>query len=87
VCASGMDEMRYIAPHGIGHVSRLENILTDEQSKIPDVVRLIGRDLLEHIRQITDRVEELSRRIDALSSQADTTRRLRTMPGNRRRRG
>jgi transposase len=36
---------------------------------------------VEHIWQITDRVDTLSEKIDALSNQAETARRRRTMPG------
>ncbi|SEI21477.1 Transposase IS116/IS110/IS902 family protein [Rhizobium tibeticum] len=48
---------------------------------MPDLVRTICRDLLEHIWQITDRVDSLGEKIDGLSNKAETTRRLRTMPG------
>jgi transposase len=74
-------EFGHIAPHGIGYLSRLESILEDEAAQMPDLVRTICRDLLEHIWQITDRVDSLSEKINGLSNKAETTRRLRTMPG------
>jgi hypothetical protein len=74
-------EFGHIAPHGIGYSSRLESILADEAAHMPDLVRTICGDLLEHNWQITDRVDTLSEKIDALSNKAEATRHLRTMPG------
>lgn len=74
-------EFGYVAPKGIWHLGRLEEIVADAQTGLPDVVRSICRDLLEQIGQLEDRIDELKKQIDILSRQAETTRRLRTMPG------
>lgn len=78
---SHLYEFGYIAPKGIWHLSRLEEIIADEHADIPDVVRGICRGLLEQIGQLEARAGELKKQIDALSRQAEVTRRLRTMPG------
>ncbi len=74
-------EFGQIAPQGIRYLSRLEEIVEDAKSNVPALVREICRDLLGQISQLTRRVEALSRKIDALSDRAETSRRLRTMPG------
>ena len=78
---SHLYEFGYIAPQGIWHLGRLEEIVVDEQTALPDVVRSICRGLLEQIEQLETRVNDLKKQIDTLSRQAETTRRLRTMPG------
>lgn len=78
---SHLYEFGYIAPQGIWHLKRLEEIIADEQTDLPDVVRGICRGLLEQIGQLEVRVDDLKKQIDTLSGQAETTRRLRTMPG------
>jgi transposase len=45
------------------------------------LVRDTCSDLLDQIWRLTDRIETLKKRIDALSKQAEMSRRLRTMPG------
>lgn len=77
---SHLYEFGYIAPQGIWHLKRLEEIIADEHTDLPDVVRGICRGLLEQIGQIEARVDDLKKQIDTLSRQAETTRRLRTMP-------
>jgi transposase len=71
-------EFGYVAPQGIGHLSRLEGVIEDEDAELPDLVRNICRDLLDQIGQLTARIDVLKKRIDA---QAETSRRLQTMPG------
>jgi transposase len=78
---SHLYEFGYIAPQGIWHLGRLEEIVADERTDVPAVVREICRGLLEQIGQLEARAGELKKQIDALSRQAETTRRLRTMPG------
>jgi transposase len=78
---SHLYEFGYIAPQGIWHSGRLEEIVADEQTDLPDVVRGICGGLLEQIGQTEARVDELKKQIATLSRQAETTRRLRTMPG------
>ena len=74
-------EFGYIAPQGICHLRRLEEIVADERTELPELVRQTCRDLLEQIGQLASRVDELKKQISALAKQADTPRRLQTMPG------
>jgi transposase len=74
-------EFGHVAPQGIGHLSRLEEVVEDEHADLPELVRDTCRDLLDQIWQLTSRIDALKKRIDALSRQAETSRRLQTMPG------
>jgi transposase len=74
-------EFGYIAPQGICHLKRLEEIVTDERTELPETVREICRGLIEQIGQLASRVDELKKQIDALAKQAEASRRLQTMPG------
>ena len=76
-----MHEFGYVAPKGIGKLGGLEEIIEDENTELPDIVRELGRDLLEQIGQLTARIDALKVKINALSRQAETSRRLQTMPG------
>lgn len=74
-------EFGYIAPQGIGHLRRLMEIVEDENTELPDLVRDICHGLLDQIAQMTGRLEALKKTIDALSREGETSRRLQTMPG------
>lgn len=74
-------EFGYVVPQGIGHLRRLAEIVEDENTELPDLVREICGDLLNRIAGMTDRLETLKKTIDALSREAETSRRLQTMPG------
>jgi transposase len=74
-------EFGYVAPQGIGQLDRLVEIVEDEDAELPDLVRKLCRDLLDQIGQLTARIDVLKKRIDALSKQAEPSRRLQTMPG------
>lgn len=74
-------EFGYIAPVGIHHMSRIEEIVSDETADIPPAVREICRDLIERIADLTIRTNNLKKHIDTISREAETTRRLQTMPG------
>ncbi|RWP57661.1 MAG: IS110 family transposase [Mesorhizobium sp.] len=74
-------EFGYIAPQGIRYLSRLECFVEDENAKLPDLAREICRDLLDQIYQLTGRIDALRKKIDALSREAEASRRLQTMPG------
>lgn len=74
-------EFGYVVPQGIGHLRRLAEIVEAENTELPDLVREICSDLLNRIAGMTDRLETLKKMIDALSKEAETSRRLQTMPG------
>lgn len=74
-------EFGYVAPQGIGHLRRLAEIVEDESAELPVLVRDICSDIPDQIDQLSSRLEALKKKIDALSKEASTSRRLQTMPG------
>ena len=62
-------------------MGRIEEIVVDETADLPPAVREICRDLIERIADLTVRTDKPRTRIAAMSRQAETTRRLQTMPG------
>ncbi|MER9484221.1 IS110 family transposase [Mesorhizobium sp. M0494] len=74
-------EFGHIAPQGIRYLNRLECFVEDENANLPDLAREICRDLLHRICQLTDRIDALKKKINALSREAEASRRLQTMPG------
>ncbi|RUW83526.1 IS110 family transposase [Mesorhizobium sp. M1E.F.Ca.ET.063.01.1.1] len=74
-------EFGYVAPQGIGHLRRLAEIIEDQNAKLPDLVCEICDDLLDRIAHLTGRIEALKKTINALSKEAQRSRRLQTMPG------
>ena len=74
-------EFGYIAPQGIGHLRRLEEVIEDERCTLPDLVRDTCCDLLDQIWRLTERINALKKRIDVLSKEAAVSQRLQTMPG------
>lgn len=74
-------EFGYVAPQGIGHLWRLAEIIEDENTQLPVLVREICGELLDQIAQLTCRLDVLKEKISVLSKEAETSRRLQTMPG------
>jgi transposase len=74
-------EFGHVAPQGIGHLRRLAEVIEDENTELPDLVREICGDLLDQIDQLTGRLDALKKTIDALSRKGETSQRLQTMPG------
>ncbi|BCH34899.1 hypothetical protein MesoLjLc_68290 [Mesorhizobium sp. L-8-10] len=74
-------EFGHVAPQGIGHLRRLAEVVEDENTELPDLVREICGDVLDRIGQLTGRLDALKKTIDALSRKAETSQRLQTMPG------
>jgi transposase len=78
---SHLYEFGYVAPQGIGHLRRLEEVIEDNRTELPPLARDICRLLLEQIAGLTARIDALKGTIDAMSREAETSRRLQTMPG------
>ncbi len=78
---SHLYEFGYIAPQGIGHLSRLEVVIEDPVSDLPPLAREICRELLSQIAHLTARIDALKKRIDAIAREGEISRRLQTMPG------
>lgn len=74
-------EYGYIAPQGIGQLGRLEEILNEPNSELPELVRELGRILLGQIAGKTEAVQGLDRRVKDLAVQSMDARRLQTIPG------
>jgi transposase len=74
-------EYGHTVPQGIGHIKRIEAMLEEPQCDLPVLVRVECRDLLVQIAEKTARIDERTGRIKALAAEADTARRLQTMPG------
>jgi transposase len=68
-------------PIGIASLRRIEVIVEDTDSDLPDLVRDICRDLLRQIHEKTARIDALMKRIKATAENTETARRLQTMPG------
>jgi transposase len=78
---SHLYEFGYVAPQGIGHLPRLEEVIENPNSDLPRLARDICRELLDQIAQLTTRIRALKKTIDTMSKEAETSRRLQTMPG------
>ena len=72
-------EYGYIVPQGIGHLGRLEEILNEPNSELPELVRELGRTLLGQIAGKNETVASMDRRIKELAGQSDSARRLQTI--------
>lgn len=78
---SHLYEFGYVAPQGIGHLPRLEDVIEDPNTDLPQLARDICRELLDQIAQLTSRIDALKKTINTMSKEAETSRRLQTMPG------
>lgn len=74
-------EYGVVAAQGIVHVPRLQEAIEDPQTRLPAVVRDIGRTCLEQIAACSARIAELERALRTEAAEAATAVRLQTMPG------
>jgi len=74
-------EFGYIVPQGAHQIGRIEEIVTAPNSDLPELVRDECREVLEQIAALAARIAASNGRIKALAAEADTSRRLQTMPG------
>lgn len=74
-------EFGIIAPKGPAHVGRLQAILEDAPSGLPDPARALCRDLLEVITGLSTKIHALDQEIRTRARQDDTPKRLMTIPG------
>ena len=68
-------------PQGIGHLGRLEEILNEPNSELPELVRELGGILLGQIAGKTEALQGLDKRIKDLAAQSRDAQRLQTIPG------
>jgi transposase len=74
-------EYGHVVPQGIRQIKRIEEILDASNSDLPDLLREECRDLLEQIAEKTVRINARTDKIKTLAAEADTARRLQTVPG------
>jgi transposase len=68
-------------PIGFGQVARIEAVLRDLSTRVSDVVRNECLDLIDQITEKTARIKTKTDTATELAKDADTARRLQTMPG------
>jgi len=68
-------------PTGARHLGRIQTLLCDTENGLHPLVLEDCRDLFEQIAEKTTRIDARTRQASVLSAQADTTRRLQTIPG------
>ena len=74
-------EYGHAVPQGIYQIRRIAEILDTPNSDLPDLMREECRDLLAQIAEKTVRIDARTGKIKALAAEADTARRLQTIPG------
>ena len=78
---AGLYEYGHAVPQGIHQIKRIAEILDAPNSDLPDLMREECRELLEQIVEQTVRINARTGKIKVLAAEADTARRLQTIPG------
>ncbi len=78
---SVLHEYGHAFPKGIGHIKRIEAVLDEPSSDLPELVREECQDLIDQISEKTARIDVKTKKAKNLSLATDTARRLQTMPG------
>ena len=74
-------EFGHVVPQGIHHLSRIKDILDGSNSDLPELMREECGDLMKQIAEKTVRIDVRTAKIKALAAEADSARRLQTIPG------
>lgn len=74
-------EYGHVVSLGIAHLKRIEVIVEDVDTDLPELVREECRDLLAQIAEKSVRIEDKTKKIFDLAKRDDQARRLQTMPG------
>lgn len=74
-------EFGHVVPQGMHQLNRIKEILDEPNSDLPELMREECRDLMEQIADKTDRIDARTTQIKDLAAEADTARRLQTIPG------
>ncbi len=74
-------EYGHVVPQGVRQIKRIEAILEEPHSDLPELMREECRDLLDQIVALTVRIAARTAKVRALSAERDIARRLQTMPG------
>lgn len=70
-----------VAPQGPAHLKTLAIALDGAETRVPQLVRDLGRVYLEHIEQLSLRIADLEKTLRREAQCGEETRRLQTMPG------
>lgn len=74
-------EFGYVVPQGIANLGRIQEILQNATSELPDLLRELGKVLVGQIEQKTEVIRCLDKRIKETAGESDDARRLQTIPG------
>ncbi len=74
-------EFGHVVPQGIHQLGRIKDILDEPNSDLPELMREECGDLMKQIVEKTVRIDTRTAKIKALAAEADTARRLQTIPG------
>lgn len=74
-------EFGRVVPQGIHQLGRIKEILNGPNSDLPELMREECRDLMKQIAEATAGIDARTAKIKALAADADTARRLQTIPG------
>jgi len=74
-------EFGHVVPQGIHQLGRIKDILDGPNSDLPELMREECGDLMQQIAEKTVRINARTAKIRALAAEADTARRLQTIPG------
>ena len=74
-------EFGHVVPQGIHQLGRIKGILDEPNSDLPELMREECGDLIKQIAEKTVRINARTAKIKALAAEADTARRLQTIPG------
>lgn len=78
---AGLYEFGYTAPCGIRNVIRLQEVVDDPESDLPELAREEFEELLDIIGDISIRIDQKTRKLKEISSKGEVCRRLQTMSG------
>jgi transposase len=74
-------EFGHVVPQGLHQLGRIADILDEQNSDLPELMREECTDMMKQIAEKTVRIDARTAKIKALAADADTARRLQTIPG------
>lgn len=74
-------EFGHVVPEGLHQLGKIKGILDEPNSDLPELMRDECGDLMKQIAEKTVRINARTAKIKALAAEADTARRLQTIPG------
>ena len=70
-----------VAPQGIANVARLAAAIDDPETQLPELVRDLGRILLDRIEELGEQIGKLDAEVRKRARASDEAKRLMTIPG------